>query len=129
MGFAVMFTACNEDDPEPNNDNGNNKDGPLFEAGYYEGNKNVLPNNITEDMTLYSDSVYYLNGYVFVEGGTITIEPGTVIMGLQEPETDDNASAFIVTRDAKIEAEGTADNPIIFTSEADSAALGGEPNP
>ena len=46
-----------------------------------------------------------------------TIEAGTVIKG--QPGQGENASALVVARGGKIFAEGTATNPIIFTSTAD----------
>ncbi|MCB9263233.1 MAG: hypothetical protein H6607_12735 [Flavobacteriales bacterium] len=69
-------------------------------------------------MTLTNDKTWVLNGLVFVnEGQTLTINPGTVIKG--KSGQGENASALIVARGAKIMAEGTAAEPIIFTSEAD----------
>lgn len=61
-----------------------------------------------------ADNVYILRGFVFVnEGQTLTIEPGTVIKG--QPGQGSGASALIVARGGKIMAEGTEENPIIFT--------------
>ena len=65
-----------------------------------------------------SNNIYLLDGFVFVnEGQTLTIEEGTVIKG--KAGQGNNASALIVARGGKIMAEGTADFPIIFTSEGD----------
>lgn len=59
-----------------------------------------------------------LDGFVFVNPGqTLTIEPGTVIRA--KTGQGDNASALIVSRGANIIAEGTKDEPIIFTVEGD----------
>lgn len=67
-----------------------------------------------------SDKVYLLDGFVYLEeGGVLHIEPGTVIKGLEVPSSNDLASALIITRGAKIYAEGTAQQPIIFTAELD----------
>ncbi len=67
-----------------------------------------------------NDKIYVLDGFVFLEGGgTLNIEAGTVIKGKAAPTTGDNASALIITRDAKINAVGTAADPIIFTAEID----------
>ncbi|MEX0720913.1 MAG: hypothetical protein WD059_09610 [Balneolaceae bacterium] len=81
----------------------------------------IVPGSINGNTTWSADSVYYLDGYVFVESGTLTIEPGTVILGFEQPSSiaEGNETALIITRDAKINAEGTANNPIIFTSELD----------
>lgn len=65
-----------------------------------------------------ADKTYVLEGFVFVnDGQTLHIEAGTVIQG--KPGSDVNASALIISRGAKIMAEGTADKPIIFTYEGD----------
>ncbi|MEM7035813.1 MAG: hypothetical protein AAF570_02465 [Bacteroidota bacterium] len=64
------------------------------------------------------DKVWVLDGFVFVnEGQTLTIEPGTVIKG--RPGQGVSASALVVARGGTIIAEGTAAEPIIFTSEID----------
>jgi len=73
----------------------------------------------TEDVTWTAGNTYLLDGFVYLEGGTLTIEPGTVIKGKATPSTGDNASALIITRDAKIMAQGTPELPIIFTAEDD----------
>jgi hypothetical protein len=72
-----------------------------------------LAGNITENITLKSDVNYILDGWVYVkDGAVITIEPGTVIKG----KTGTKAS-LIIERGAKIMAEGTAQKPIVFTSD------------
>ncbi len=77
-----------------------------------------------ETYTWTSDNEYILDGYVYLEaGGILNIEAGTVIKGLEVPNTNDAASALIITRDAQIFAQGTKDNPIIFTSSADEGDL------
>ena len=66
-----------------------------------------------------SDNVYILDGAVFVEPGAILrIEAGTVIKA--EDGNGLDASALIITRGAQIFAEGTATDPIIFTSVNDN---------
>ncbi|MDO8541804.1 MAG: hypothetical protein Q7S40_15315 [Opitutaceae bacterium] len=74
---------------------------------------------ITANTTWTKDNTYLLQGYTFViNNATLTIEPGTVIKG--KVSTGADAAALIVTRGAKIMAEGTASAPIIFTSELDN---------
>lgn len=73
---------------------------------------------ITASRTLAASKNYLLKGLVSVKAGaTLTIEKGTVIMG-------DNATKAILLIEpgAKIVAEGTADEPIIFTSQAADGA-------
>lgn len=74
-----------------------------------------------------SDNVYVIDGFVFV-GGTLEVEPGTVVMGTTNPFANDNATSLIISRGATIDAEGTPQDPIIFTSESDQEAIGGNAN-
>jgi hypothetical protein len=75
----------------------------------------------TGTATWTSDNTYILDGFVFVNDGQIlTIEAGTVIKG--KPGQQENASALIVAMGGKLIAHGTADAPIIFTSENDDLA-------
>ncbi|WP_340104954.1 T9SS type A sorting domain-containing protein [Rhodohalobacter sp. 8-1] len=70
-----------------------------------------------------SDNEYLLDGVVFVEDGAeLYIEPGTIVRG--GTGQGNNASALVITRGAKIFAEGTASNPVIFTAEEDDGTLG-----
>lgn len=75
--------------------------------------------DLSGDTRWTANNTYLLDGFVYLETGTLTIDPGTVIKGKATPSTGDNASALIITRDAKIMAEGTAQLPIIFTAEDD----------
>ncbi len=64
------------------------------------------------------DKQYLLDGLVFVnDGQTLTIEAGTVIRS--KTGQGESASALIVARGAKLIAEGTSEEPIIFTCEGD----------
>ncbi|RYE13508.1 MAG: hypothetical protein EOP51_29660, partial [Sphingobacteriales bacterium] len=68
--------------------------------------------DVTAATTWKADKIYLLKGNIFVTNDAVlTIEPGTIIKG-------DKASkaALIVTRGAKIEAVGTVEKPIVFTS-------------
>jgi hypothetical protein len=70
--------------------------------------------DITTDRTLYADTVYTLSGFIRVaNGATLTIEPGTVIQG----DFDVLGSSLFVLRGARIDAQGTAAEPIVFTSD------------
>ena len=72
-------------------------------------------------VTFSADTIYVLDGMVFVDSlATLTIEAGTVIKA--EDAQDVLASGLVITRYAKIFAEGTADRPIIFTSVQDDLA-------
>ena len=74
--------------------------------------------NAGDNVVWTANNTYILDGIVFVEeGATLTIEPGTVIQG--ELGDGNEASALVIARGAKIFAEGTPTNPIIFTSVLD----------
>ena len=104
--LVLGFTGCkkDEDDPQP---------GPQPDEYTI-----VDDGNGTGTTTWKSGKTYFLQGFVFVNDGQIlSIEPGCVIKG--KAGQGENASALIVARGGKIMAEGNADNPIIFTAEAD----------
>jgi hypothetical protein len=88
--------------------------------------KEVPAGNLLGNHTWYSDTIYRINGFVRVgkdelqgdgtfaqEFGTLTIQPGTLIVGDKESK-----GTLIVQRGSKIFAEGTVDQPIVMTSEA-----------
>ena len=77
-----------------------------------------IVDNITEDTTWETGKIYVLGGRIAVEAGvTLTIQEGVIVKG--EAGTGQNASALLIARDAILNANGTANNPIIFTSVAD----------
>ncbi len=68
------------------------------------------------------NNTYILDGLVFLEeGGVLNIEPGTVVKFTPRADVG-NPSALVITRGAKIYAEGTLEEPIIFTAEIDDVA-------
>lgn len=76
----------------------------------------------TGTVTWTKDKEYLIEGFVFVnDGQTLTINPGTVVRF--KAGEGENASALIVSRGGKIKAEGTADEPIIFTAASDDLIL------
>ena len=80
--------------------------------------------NAGDTYTMTSDQEYIIDGYVYVEAGaTLIIEPGTVVRGRALASNgNDLTSALIITKGAKIIAEGTLNQPIIFTSDLDDLA-------
>lgn len=68
-----------------------------------------LDTEITEDTLLTCDTVWVLTGETYVRGAVLSLEPGTTVVG-------QNGSALVIDTDASINAAGTADAPIIFTS-------------
>jgi hypothetical protein len=72
-----------------------------------------IATDITASRTLYADTVYTLKGFIHVaNGATLTIQPGTTIKG----DFNTLGSSLWILRGAKIQAVGTADAPIVFTS-------------
>ncbi len=75
----------------------------------------ALGSDARTNVTWSNDFTYVLDGLVFVnEGQTLTVEPGTVIRGRSGQGR--NSSALIVARGGRIEASGTAEEPIIMTA-------------
>jgi PKD repeat protein len=69
--------------------------------------------NITTNTTWTADKIYHLKGVIYVKNGaTLTIQPGTVIMGDKALPN----SCLIITKGSKLMALGTAAAPIVFTS-------------
>jgi hypothetical protein len=69
---------------------------------------------ITSDTTWTADNQYLIQGALFVRAGaTLTIQAGTEIFGDQA-----TTGTLVIDRGAQIVAQGTADNPIVFTSSA-----------
>ncbi|HEY9184604.1 MAG TPA: hypothetical protein VIM94_04705 [Salegentibacter sp.] len=142
-GFAIAtlgLTSCSEDDDMPieqlatctdgiqnGNETGIDCGGAC--APCDGGENGTAPQDedlsglLIEDFTLTNDIIWELNGkFVVGDGATLTIEPGTIIKG--QEGTGSLASALIVARGGRIMAEGTADEPIIFTSINDNIDLG-----
>jgi PKD repeat protein len=70
----------------------------------------TVSGDITANTTWTNNNIYMLTGgFVYVtNNATLTIEPGTIIKG--------NASTLVITRGAKLIADGTQTQPIVFTS-------------
>lgn len=80
----------------------------------------TLPQIINANMTLSCSNLYLLSGKVYVtNGATLTIPGGTRIEGLYNADPI-NASALVITKGAKIEAQGTATCPIVFSGHIDA---------
>ena len=79
----------------------------------------TVNSNITTSRTWTKNNTYILDGRVFVtDGVTLTIEAGSVIKGKVRAAQD--ASALVIARGGKINANGNAAEPIVFTAEADN---------
>ena len=79
----------------------------------------VVNSNITTDAEWTADNEYLLDGMIFVtNGANLYIEAGTTVRGAAGQDLD--ATGLVITRGSKIFAEGTAQNPIIFTAQDDA---------
>lgn len=84
-------------------------------------NGNVLPSQITEDMTLTKDNYYIIpNSTVIKEGVTVTVEPGTKIQFWSNDPEDPYADTYIayLQVEGKFITNGTLEEPVeLFPSE------------
>jgi hypothetical protein len=122
LGFVLSVSSCNREgctDPDATNYDDRAKE----DDGTCDYDDQAVSGDITSNTTWTADRIWELDGKVVVrDGATLTIEPGTIIKGLEGQEAA--ASALIVARGGKLMAEGTAENPIIFTSILDNIQVG-----
>jgi len=73
---------------------------------------------ITANLTLNASTVYLLKGMIVVpDGVTLTIPAGTVIRGKANLQASPiNYATLVVERGGKLVVNGTATNPVVFTS-------------
>jgi hypothetical protein len=84
------------------------------DGGTTTGQTITLQGRINADTLLRKQNTYILKGLVYMVGNhTMTIEAGTVIKG---SFTGADVGALIITRGSKIIAQGSATEPIVFTS-------------
>ncbi len=104
---ALAFAACDDDDD-------NNK-------GVADGS--TLSGAIRESVTLTAGNTYRLSGeYIVKAGATLNIEQGVTIVAID----DDIVDYILVEQGGKINAVGTAQAPVVMTSERhESGAWGG----
>ena len=116
--LMAAFIGCSDNDggngPTPGSSSSETSSSSVVASTWCEDKGVVLAAlidaNITEDACLVATTEYEFSGIVYVEAGvTLTIEPGTTIKSSDK-------SALIVSKGAKIISEGTATNPIVFTS-------------
>jgi len=96
---TLLFGSCKKDDPVTTTP-------PTTDSVI------TLSGDISADRTLDASKKYLLKGFVFVtKGAKLTIPAGTIIMGERSSK-----GTLIITRGSKIDAQGTATKPVIFTS-------------
>ena len=125
VASSLVFTGCFKDDDAPlivetsstttiiNENPGGGDDCPTV----------AVTGEVADGTVWTNDNIYQLNQKVVVPAGaTLTINPGTIIKGAAG--TGSLASALIVARGGTLNANGTADEPIIFTSTQDNISCG-----
>jgi hypothetical protein len=74
----------------------------------------ILKGRIDKDTVLREGNNYILSGIVYmVNNATMTVQPGVTVKG---DYTGANVAALVITRGAKLIADGTQEKPIVFTS-------------
>ncbi|PRD57393.1 hypothetical protein [Sphingobacterium gobiense] len=127
---VALFSSCNKDVATPEGD---------FNASLPAGRPLVeIPvnsNGIITKSRLSKDTVWTIPGVAFVNPGTtLTIDPGTYLTTGRAIEYDDDATSdthsiagvLVVPKTAKIHAEGTVAEPIVFTSPKVSGRAAGD---
>ena len=120
---AITLSSCSKKGcTDPNANNYDEKAKKEDNSCTYDNDADsVLSGNISADMTLDADVVYTLSGGVHVKSGAVlTIPAGTMI----KSDPNESVAYLLIERGARIEAIGTATEPIIFTSGAASPASG-----
>lgn len=90
---------------------------------------NVTANITTDTTWTTAGNPYILQSIIYVANGAdLTINPGVIIRGVSDDfdgnDANNNPGTLVVTRGAKIFANGTAANPIVFTDELDDKVGG-----
>lgn len=106
---TVMLSSCGkDDDTEPGPGPGPGPEPEPVETQI------TVEGNISSDVTWSADKKVLLKGKVYVQDGvTLTIAPGTIVKGEKS-----STGTLIINRGGKLIAEGTATQPIVFTSSA-----------
>jgi len=113
---AIAFTGCMQDEAPPILEDPGN-------SGTVGNNTVSVSGMISESTTWTNDNIYVLNQKVVVPSGVVlTIQAGTIIKGTEG--TGSLASALIIAQGGKLNAVGTATEPIIFTSINDNIEVG-----
>ncbi|AOR28499.1 membrane protein [Formosa sp. Hel1_33_131] len=114
--IGLAFTGCMNDEAPPILQDPDNPVNPGDNIVSVSG-------MISESTTWTSNNIYVLNQKVVVSSGVVlTIQAGTIIKGTEG--TGSLASALIVAQGGKLNAVGTATEPIIFTSINDNIEIG-----
>lgn len=84
----------------------------------------ALPLTITSDMALDASKDYSITGQVFVKNNATLTIPAGVTVYVTKNDDPANKGSLIVTQGSKLNVNGTADKPVVFTSAAATKAPG-----
>jgi len=102
LGGALLLTACIKDEETPT----------PTPTPVVPSNQVRVEVDITTNTTWTASNKYLIVGFINVQSGaTLTIEPGTVILGDKVTK-----GTLIINRGARLDAAGTNSQPIVFTS-------------
>lgn len=102
--LLLDFTGCTEDSEC-------SATGRCVDFVCEEAERVAVTDHIVEDTTWTADKVWVLENLIMVVApATLEIEPGTIILGQRN-------TGLVSLAGAKLEAEGTRDKPIVFTSD------------
>lgn len=111
LALALCLTSCTIDIREDNDKVVDNGGGTTIITGNLLPDGGTLSGTITKDLTIKKGN-YTLKGVVKVAAGTtLTIEAGANFV----VDTSEGSS-LVILQGAKIDAQGTADAPIVFTT-------------
>lgn len=110
LGTGLVACGDDSDDATPGTDTGVTDTGGTTDTTEPGGETIVVSGDINESVTWTTGNTYVLDSIVLVrDGAVLTIEPGVMVMGR-------DGSALVIASDGRIEANGTAQAPIIMTS-------------
>lgn len=114
---ATAFTSCGDDGTSDIVINYNGNNGGTTTTGQ----EIELNGNYASDLSLDIDNTYIVTGPVIIEdGATLTIPAGMTIKAAAT-----GADVYVaISQGAKIDAQGTANQPIVFTSAANTPNAG-----
>lgn len=110
LTLIIFLAACKKDHIASINTSGKSLD--------------TLQGAITGNLTLNPNKNYYLKGQVYVKNNaTLTIPAGITVYAQVNPERSEK-SALIITAGSKININGTAASPVVFTSSSSTPQPG-----
>jgi hypothetical protein len=114
LSFVVLTffaAACKKDRiPSASNNNSTSNNNSL--------KTDTLQGTITADRTLDASKNYFLKGQVYVKNNAVLTIPAGITVYAQVNAQRASKSVLVITKGAKLNINGTADKPVVFTSSA-----------